>query len=442
MRPREPVQERDVVDRHPREDAAQPEPAESPVGVEVPRRRPGPERLPRDGEVLPRFAREERGAREEPGHRDEVDPAADRQVVGRRPGTVLAAPANAVGGRERRRVQALGQVELVGDRSRLAEDAEPFARHVDGRIRLSVSGRRAPRYVVGSCISFTKPTGTRTRPALQVQLVAEQRVERRELDRDLASLAGRGVLVLDLGVEDERPVELPAEVDDRAQVVPLVRLPGGRAVLAASRRSSGRATRRSLRSRGRTTSRRPWRRRGRGPTSPSGPREEPGRKRRRASGPRARGPGPRSAARAPRSRGSARTRRERCFVGSSARAGPARRVRAHTGSAKSALHFRFICCSSDRSFRGRERAASATRGGGRSRSKGVSAQGLESTLAGLENEGHGSRDTKRGTGVGPTVRAGSFDGPGRGKGVRHRARRCQDRDRPGKQDEGPASVGR
>ncbi len=154
------------------------------------------------------------------------------EVVGRRLRPVLPPSADPVRRGERRGVQALGQVELVGDGTRLAEGADavrPPRRREDPVLRVGTARAEVGRRLV-HLVHEAHRHEDETRA--EIDLVAEHRVERRELDRDLAPLAGRGVLVLDLGVQDERLVELPPEVDDGSQVVPLVRLPRGGAVLA------------------------------------------------------------------------------------------------------------------------------------------------------------------------------------------------------------------
>jgi hypothetical protein len=134
-------------------------------------------------------------------------------------------PADPVRGVERRRREALGQVELVGDRPRLAEDADsvrPPGRGEDPALGVGAAGTEVGRRLV----HLVHESDRREEEAgPEVHLVAEHRVERQELDRDLAPLPRRGVLVLDLAVQDEGLVELPAEVDDGPEVVPLVRLP-------------------------------------------------------------------------------------------------------------------------------------------------------------------------------------------------------------------------
>ena len=59
----------------------------------------------------------------------------------------------------------------------------------------------------------------RTRPARALNAARVHVVDVRELDLGLAALVRRddGVLVLDLGVQDEVSVELVAQVDDRAR---------------------------------------------------------------------------------------------------------------------------------------------------------------------------------------------------------------------------------
>ena len=98
----------------------------------------------------------------------------------------------------------------------------PFSRKVLGMMRVSASGRKVAE-VEGRLVELVEEAERRQhQTAADVELVADQEVQGRELHKDVALVCGAGVLELELGVEDQPVREAVARVEHGPDEVGLV----------------------------------------------------------------------------------------------------------------------------------------------------------------------------------------------------------------------------
>ena len=94
----------------------------------------------------------------------------------------------------------------------------PFRRRVVGVIRVSVSGRIAPRRIGGPCRVSTNPTGSGQKPPTGCRDPPKDSVlEAGELEGSRPGVAGEQMHELKLGIEHQAAAEVADDQEDRTE---------------------------------------------------------------------------------------------------------------------------------------------------------------------------------------------------------------------------------